>query len=292
MKTRPTAKLASVVLSAALAGCSYVNTDTGPRNELTLSSPSGKATVSLEGGRITSWKTACGKELFFMPERPVSPGGDWSHGGTSLCWPWFGRGSSADGAIHGFARNRRFTLVRRERGDEGETVRLKMKVSAADHPEFPHDAVVTLTVSLTDRLSLVLKTENTGTRPFEITEGFQSYFAVSSYGKIVFNGVEATDFAAVDGMDRAFRRRAGDFGFTDSLAGMTFDMESSGNSGIVVWTPGTVEKANRNLAHDDCPRFIVIGPSSRAAEGAVTVAPGGSHELKYSMRMRRSDYGS
>ena len=58
---------------------------------------------------------------------------------------------------------------------------------------------------------------------------------------------------------------------------------ASGNSGLVVWTQGTVEPANRNLAKDDCPKFIVIGPSSRPAEGTVTVKPGESQELSYTL---------
>ena len=274
-------KLASVLLPLAVlaAGCAWKpDADDGC---VRLVSGSGQAVVSLDGGRVLSWKDAGSRELFFMPEKPWSAGGDWSHGGTSVCWPWFGRKGERQHLIHGFARNRRFSLRGRRAVAGGESVTLGLRVSKDENPHFPYDADLELSVSLTDRLSLRLKTTNTGDRPFEITEGLQSYFPVSDYGKIVFRGVEKDDFPLVDGMDKAFARPEGHFGFADGGTGRGFRLCATGNTGLVVWTPGTVEPANRNLAKDDCPRFIVMGPSSRAAEGAVSLKPGESRELVY-----------
>lgn len=263
------------------AGCT--GKPASDENEITLRSPSGSAVVSLDGGRVISWKNAEGEELFFMPAKPNSPDGDWSHGGTSLCWPWFGPNGPDKKLIHGFARNRRFTVRDRRRIDGGESVILGFKTAANANPRFPHDTDVELSVSLTDRLTLKLRTVNLGTRPIDVTAGLQSYFPVSGYGGVSFRGVTAEDFSAVDGMDKAFKRRSDTFGFKDSGSGRSFTFTASGNSGIVVWTPGTVEPANRNLAVDDCPKFIVIGPSCRAAEGALTVRPGESREISFGM---------
>ena len=270
-----------VLLSLAIlaAGCAW-NPDAGD-GCVRLVSASGQAVVSLDGGRVLSWKDASSREQFFMPEKPWSPGGDWSHGGTSICWPWFGRKDNQQHLMHGFARNRKFTLRCRRAIADGESVTLGFRVSKDENPYFPYDADLELSVALTDRLSLKLKTTNIGDRPFEITEGLQSYFPVSDYGKIVFRGVEKEDFPLVDGMDKAFPRHNGHFGFADGGTGRGFRLSATGNTGLVVWTPGTVEPANRNLAKDDCPRFIVIGPSSRAAEGAISLKPGESRELVY-----------
>lgn len=271
-----------VVSALSLAVATVLGCSCEPSSEagsVKLSSTSGSAVVSLKGGRILSWKDASGRELLFMPAKPNSPDGDWSHGGTSVCWPWFGRKGSEQRMIHGFARNSSFSLRSRESVAGGESVTLGLKVLKSDNKNFPYDADVELTVTLTDRLSMKMKTSNLGAEPFEITEGFQSYFPVADYGKIVFCGIAPNDFAAVDGMDKAFRCLSGSFGFKDLSRGRVFSMKTSGNSGLVVWTPGTVEPANRNLAPDDCPKFIVLGPSSRAAEGAVMVKPASSHEL-------------
>ena len=264
------------------AGC---GSKTG--NSVTIASASGSVTVSLDGGRILSWKDANGSELFFMPAKQWAPDGDWSHGGTSICWPWFGRKGTEQSLIHGFARNRRFMLRERKAVPGGESVTLGLKVLKSDSAYFPYDTDLEFKVSLTDRLALKLKTTNSGKEPFEIAEGFQTYFPVADYGKIVFCGVESKEFALVDGMDKAFKRLNGDFGFKDAASGREFKLNASGNTGLVVWTPGTVEPANRNLAKDDCPKFIVIGPSSRPAEGTVTVKPGESHELSYTLDLRQ-----
>ena len=260
----------------ALAGCKA-----SQEKIVSIASGSGSTTVSLDGARILSWKDANGKELFFMPAKQWSPDGDWSHGGTSICWPWFGRKGTEQSLIHGFARNCRFTLRDRKTVPGGESVTLGLKVLKSDSAYFPYEADLEVTVSLTDRLALKLKTTNLGKEPFEIAEGFQTYFPVADYGKIVFCGVESNEFALVDGMDKAFKRLTGDFGFKDAASGRELKLNASGNTGLVVWTPGTVEPANRNLAKDDCPKFIVIGPSSRPAEGVVTIKPGESHELSY-----------
>ena len=237
----------------------------------TVSSPNASVLVSSKGARILSWKDAAGRENFFMPEKKESPDGDWSHGGTSICWPWFGRKGNKQSLIHGFGRNVEFTLRRREKTAQGETIVLGTEASGTD---------LEISVSLTDALEIKMKSVNRSSAPVELSLGLQSYFSVSDYKNIVFFGVDGKDFAAVDGMDKAFKRRGDRFGFRDSRSGRIVKLKALGNTGVVVWTPGTVEPANRNLAVDDCPKFIVIGPSARANEGAITLAPGMSHELK------------
>jgi glucose-6-phosphate 1-epimerase len=236
----------------------------------TLVSPCANATVSAKGGRILSWKDAAGRERLFMPAKPESAGGDWSHGGVSVCWPWFGRKGDKQSLIHGFARNLVFTLRGREKTAHGETLTLGAVAPGLD---------LELAYSLTDKLTMKMTTRNLAASPAEVSLGIQAYFPVSAYRNIVFSGVKDKDFAAVDGMDKAFGRLGAKFGFRDSGSRRAVALEAAGNTGLVVWTPGTVEPANRNLAVDDCPRFVVIGPCSRKAEGAVTLDPGKTHEL-------------
>lgn len=250
------------VLSAAVASAAET---------FALSSPNGSALVSSRGARVLSWKDAAGGEVFFMPAQKESPDGDWSHGGSSICWPWFGRRGDRQSLIHGFGRNLEFTLRSRVKTSCGETIVLGTKASDID---------LEISFSLTGGLAMKMKSVNLSSSPVELTLGIQSYFPVSSYRNIVFFGVKDKDFAAVDGMDKAFRRIGAEFGFRDSGSRRVVELKADGNTGVVVWTPGTVEPANRNLAVDDCPGFIVIGPSARADEGAVKLAPGGSHELE------------
>ena len=272
----------ALALMVLAAGCAHEKAADG--DKIVLASASGSATVSLTGGRVLSWKDADGRELFFMPERQWSANGDWSHGGMSICWPWFGRKGDVQSLIHGFGRNSRFALRCRRPVANGEEVVLGVKVAKTDNAFFPYDAEVELTVTLTDSLTLKLKTVNAGREPFSFTGGIQSYFPVADYGKITFFGLDDAEFAAVNGMDKAFKRPAGGFGVRDSASGRTYSLSASGNNGIVVWTPGTVEPANRNLAPDDCPKFIVVGPSVRSAEGAIAIGAGEAYEMSYTLK--------
>ena len=91
---------AGVVLVAV---CSAGAVTASPSRTVEIEGLGGRAVVDLQGGRILSWKTPSGAELLFMPRRPESAGGDWSHGGISICWPWFGKKGDRPSSIHGFA---------------------------------------------------------------------------------------------------------------------------------------------------------------------------------------------
>ena len=102
------AALTMVAFTLGLCGCNSAKTSSDARI-VTLENPYGRVAIDLVGARILSWRMA-DKEMFFMPSNPQSPDGDWSHGGLSICWPWFGKKGTAASSIHGFARNKTFTM--------------------------------------------------------------------------------------------------------------------------------------------------------------------------------------
>ena len=223
-----------------------------------------------------------------MPRQRESTGGDWSHGGISFCWPWFGKKGDRASSIHGFARNRRFVLRHRDsKSAGGQAVTLGLSLAAGENPDFPYAADLELTLRMAGALELAMRTKNTGDQPFPLTVGVQPYFAVSRYGAVTLRGVKESDFAAVDGMDAAFPRRGDAFALADAGAGRELRMRAIGNTGVVVWSPGNVEPHNRNLAAGDTERFIGLGPSCRTKEGAITLASGQSHELTFRIEVGR-----
>ena len=275
------AALAMIAFTLGLCGCSSAKTSAGDQI-VTLESRSGRVEIDLVGARILSWRVA-GKEMFFMPSNPQSPEGDWSHGGISICWPWFGKKGTAASSIHGFARNKTFTLQSRRTSAAGSSATLGLTLAAGEEPNFPYAASLELTFSLTDRLTVTMRTLNTGKEPFAFSGGFQPYFAVGSYKTVTLQGVKEADFAAVDGMDAAFPRRGDAFALTDASIGRKISATAKGNTSLIVWSPGSVEPHNRNLAPGDTERFIGLGPAFRAKEGAITLSPGQAHELVFEM---------
>ena len=270
---------AGVVLAAV---CSAGAVTASPSRTVEIEGLGGRAVIDLQGGRILSWKTPSGAELLFMPRRPESADGDWSHGGISICWPWFGKKGEKPSSIHGFARNRRFEVRRREAAEAGRSsVTLGLSIAAGEHPDFPFAADLELTLRMAKRLEIVMRTRNTGDKPFSLSCGIQPYFAVSRYGSVTLSGVKESCFSAEDGMDAAFPRRGDGFSLRDAGAGRELRMQASGNTGVVVWSPGNVEPHNRNLEAGDTLRFIGLGPSCRTKEGAIALASGESHELVF-----------
>ena len=275
------ATLTMITFALVLCGCTGAKT-AGDNRVVALESRSGRVEIDLVGARILSWRVA-GKEMFFMPSNPQSPEGDWSHGGLSICWPWFGKKGTAASSIHGFARNKTFTLQSRRTSAAGSSATLGLTLAAGEEPNFPYAASLELTFSLTDRLTVTMRTLNTGKEPFAFSGGFQPYFAVGSYKTVTLQGVKEADFAAVDGMDAAFPRRGDAFALTDASIGRKISATAKGNTSLIVWSPGSVEPHNRNLAPGDTERFIGLGPAFRAKEGAITLSPGQAHELVFEM---------
>lgn len=244
-----------------------------------LSNTQNRVEVELTGARIVSWRDDKGQERLFMPEKKLSDGGEWSHGGIPLCWPWFGR---KDGAIHGFVRNKRFLVVRRT----ADELLLRYSLAAEEEPSFPHKVDIDVEIRLRDGLSVALRTHNTGAESFDLACGIHPYFAVSDYGKLIFDGVEQAPFACVHGMDKAFpRSSSGDFRMTDEVLKQTLSLHSSGNSHIILWSPGTVEPCNRNLRQEDMTRFVGYGPALIKAAGTLVLQPGEVHTMSLQMSL-------
>ncbi|MBR5548143.1 MAG: hypothetical protein IKU71_00285, partial [Kiritimatiellae bacterium] len=131
-------KCLTIVVATGAMGLFGMMSPTAPSRTVDIVGPGGRAVVDLQGGRILSWKTSAGEELLFMPRRTESAGGDWSHGGISLCWPWFGKKGDKASSIHGFARNRRLAVRHRDSdGAGGSSVTLGLSLAAGEDPDFP-----------------------------------------------------------------------------------------------------------------------------------------------------------
>ena len=281
-------KIIALCAALACAGmCGCASRGSSGTDGLVLEGRAGRVVLDVHGGRMLSWRLPSGEEMLFMPEQRESPDGDWSHGGISICWPWFGKKGDAASSIHGFARNRELTVRGSRIAADGASAVLGLSLAKGEVPDFPYAADMELTVKVSDRLTMTLRTVNTGKEAFSFSNGFQPYFAVSGYRAVTLRGVKTQDFAAVDGMDAAFPRLGDGFALADAGTGREIRAKARGNTGIVVWSPGNVEPHNRNLAAGDTERFIGMGPSNRVKEGPITLAPGQSHELLFELDCRR-----
>ena len=259
--------------------------------------------VSLQGGRILSFKTN-GDEVLWRPRAwRLDSGEGWAHGGIPLCWPWFGTSGPDPKIIHGFVRTRKFSVRRQSRGAARSELVLGLSSSAETKKRWPHDFDLEYRIVLTDRLRLELKTVNTGTQPFQLTAGFHPYFAIGDRDRTVVTGTDGMKFCdsrvtteyrdvwrgdmpLTSSFDHVFVEPRGTafHAIRDPVRRRTIGVSSTGAARLVVWNPGTEEPAWADpapgeLATGDWRHLICVEPAILWKEAARTVEPGGTHLL-------------
>lgn len=138
---------------------------------IALTNACGTVAVDLHGARVVSYVPVGGEDVFLSSDAGL--------GGVSLCWPWFGgQGPSADSRRDGVARYSDFKVVETKNHsycDKELVLRLESDDETRRH--FPHDFALTVSVRLSDRLTVTITGENTGKEPFEVTEAVLPHLA-------------------------------------------------------------------------------------------------------------------
>ena len=268
------------------------------------------ATVSLDGGRVMSFKTG-GEEVLWSPKSWNHKGDSWCHGGIPLCWPWFGKSGPTPDVVHGFAWRSRFEVRGRKDSAGRSELVLGLKPTEASRKEWPCDFDLEYTIVLSDKLSLRLKTANTGTAPFALTAGFHPYFFIGDRDRASvtgtdgmkycdsrlttkYDGVWKGDLKLVSSFDHVFVEPCSTalHKIVDPLLDRRISVSSSGAARLVVWNPGVEEDAFENpgpgqLAVGDWRHLVCVEPSILWKEAAIMLKPGETHELKAEISLEK-----
>ena len=289
-----------IVVAAAIAAAAVAASGA---DTVKLATERAEATVSLHGGRILSFKTSeCG-ELLWRPREWRHGGPGWAHGGIPLCWPWFGSRGPVPGMLHGFAWMQRFEVRGEKKSAERSEVVLGFSSNAETRKIWPYDFDVELKVTLTDRLSLELRTTNTGTGTFQLTTGFHPYFAIGERDRAVVTGTDGMmfcdsrvnrkldnvwkgDMKLVSSFDHVFvePKSTAAHSLLDPVLGRRIDERSVGAARLVVWNPGAEEEYSPNpkpgdLAAGDWRRMVCVEPAILWPDAERQVAPGRTHVI-------------
>lgn len=261
------------------------------------------AVVSLQGGRVMSFKTG-GEELLWSPKSWNHKGDKWCHGGIPLCWPWFGRSGPVPDVTHGFAWRSRFEVRGRKSFAGRSELVLGLKPTEASRKEWPNDFDLEYSIVLTDTLSLNLRTKNTGSKPFILTAGFHPYFFIGDRDRTAITGTDGMKYCdsrlttEYDSVWKGNMKLTTSFDhvfvepyptalhkIVDPLLDRRISVSSSGAARLVVWNPGVEEAAFENpgpgeLATGDWQHLVCVEPSILWKEAAIEMKPGDVHELK------------
>lgn len=261
----------------------------GPVVEIT--NRAARGLIALKGAQVLSW-TPEGRApvLWLSPlarlDQPKS-----MRGGIPVCWPWFAdHPSDPSRPFHGIARIADWDVV--AVSSDGETTRVTLTLPDRANAALPLRP--RLDVEIGHRLRVTLTTLNGGATPVTLTEALHTYFAVSDVAEVTLDGLDGATY--LDKVD-AFARKSqsgpvrfdgetdriylsgGLVRITDPLLHRTISVRSEGSGATVVWNPAA-ERA-RNIA--DIPeggwRCFVCAETANAADAAVIIGPGASHEL-------------
>ena len=294
-------------MAAALSACalfaaepSIIRLDTGRSS----------ATVSLDGGRVMSFKTG-GEEVLWRPKAWNHKGDKWCHGGIPLCWPWFGKSGPTPNVAHGFAWRSRFEVRSRKSSDGRSELVLGLKPTDASRKEWPFEFDLEYTIVLSDTLSLRLKTTNTGAEAFPLTAGFHPYFFIGDRDRTCVTGTDGMKYCdsrlttKYDSIWKGNMNLTSSFDhvfvepyptalhkIVDPLLDRRVSVSSSGAARLVVWNPGAEEEAFENpgpgqLAVGDWRHLVCVEPSILWKEAAVELKPGAVHELKAEISLEK-----
>lgn len=269
---------------------------------LEIKNDSASAKIALQGAHVFEYtRTDEAPLLWVSPESFYRPGKA-IRGGIPVCWPWFGKNAEyPDWPQHGFARTSLWEFVSVEEPDAGTTVViLKLPEPESGRAFFPYRYGLTLTVTVSDSLSVALTTKNIGDKPFVITEALHTYFSVGSIDAVTVHGLESVTYA--DNLE-SFKHKSGDAPividrevdrvYLDTEHACSIDdvalnrkivVEKSGSRSTVVWNPWIDKAAGMADFSDDGYKTMVCIETANALEDFVTVPPGESHTMTQSIQ--------
>ncbi|SHI16199.1 D-hexose-6-phosphate mutarotase [Ferrimonas marina] len=240
------------------------------------------------GGQVLSWCSA-GKERLWLSPLADDSGSKAIRGGVPLCFPWFGGRPGLPS--HGFARTRRWQLLRLEQGEQ--QAQAKLAFSEDDHTLalWPYRFQLTLTVTLRPgELDLALTLHNTGTESWDFTAALHTYLGMAPdtplpelVGRHYFDKLS-------DGQDKEFLQPIAPNPIDAIVPGLGridaagLSLHNHGSDATVVWNPGpSGAKALADVPDAAFAEFLCL--ESAVALQPVTLAAGAQYQLGQRLRL-------
>ena len=277
--------------------------DTTPElPDLVIEHGKSRLRLSLQGAHITEYSVDEDNLLWVSESARYAPGVA-IRGGIPLCWPWFGASmDDEEWPQHGFARTSPFQVLSRHSDARGSSVLIALDDSAAV-PQWRGAASLEVEVRLSDCVCMELRTTNTSDSDLLVGAGLHSYFRVSDCHEIaipVLTGLDYLDKPAgfarktqIDALriggeiDRVYLNPPRRTKLIDPACSRTIEIETWGNTDLVVWNPGPeVAAAIGDFDNDGYLRMVCIEPAI-ALDKRIHLKPGECHVIGQTIRMLR-----
>lgn len=273
-----------------------------------LATRGARASVTLHGAQVLSYVPEGQDEVLWLSSAARIVPGKAIRGGIPVCWPWFGpHPSDASKPAHGFVRTQAWRVTGSASHEGRARLVLAFDTQVLDQNLSPFRAFAELEVTLDDKLTVSLTTENRDKRPFTLTEALHSYFLVGDIGATRVHGLESQPFldqltaTMVAGepapvtinaeIDRIYRANPATVTIDDTVLQRRIRVAKQGSASTVVWNPWIAKAARIGNMGDDTGadgyRRMVCVETANAGTDEVALAPGARHRIVTQISVER-----
>jgi glucose-6-phosphate 1-epimerase len=259
-----------------------------------IQNQSASALISLYGGQILSFKPVDEKaDMLFLSKKSLYGDGKAIRGGIPVCWPWFGPDPKGlQRPNHGFVRNHLWEVTGTKTTETETKIDLQFNESLKHEKTWEQPFTLTLQFSIAKTLTIKLITENTGEKPFSITQAFHTYFNIGGINQVQVLGLEGCTYfdkldqgkekmqtgivTITDEIDRIYEDIDNHLVLNDTANNRRIEIVSENCRTGVVWNPW--QKVMVDLDERDYQRFVCVETGNIAFD-LIQIPPGGENSL-------------
>lgn len=260
------------------------------------------ARVALHGAQVLSWAPKDAEPVLYSSPRAIMEPGKAYRGGIPICWPWFGEHTDdPTKPVHGFARTRFWELTFAKSGASNARLEFRLPIDDETKALFPHQYELTAIIAIGDKLSVTLKTKNTGEELFRIGGALHTYLSVGDINRIQIEGLTECHYLDKIGTptdrfqevplkieeetDRIYRSVASVL-MRDLNQHRAIFVDKAGSRSTVVWNPWVAgSKKIKDLPDRGYQEFVCL-ETANANKDLPTVRPGKTHTLETVLGIR------
>lgn len=253
-----------------------------------------EAKVALQGAHLFHYERAGEEPILWLSEASDFELGKAIRGGVPVCWPWFGFNEDKSLPQHGFARTALWEFVGSDEVDAKTTVlTLRLTHDEKTFQIWNYKFLLELKITISDKLSMELKTINLDDKSFKISQALHTYFSVSHISEVAIKGLDKKpyldaltwkrelqegDITFNQEVDRVYQEVDGEIVLGDK--NRTIHIKNSGSSSVVVWNPWIEKTLRMSGMKPNAYESMVCIESANAFEDARVLQPREVHILR------------
>lgn len=255
------------------------------------------AKIALQGAHLFDYTRYGEPKRLWLSSQAFFEPGKAIRGGIPICWPWFGKlPEHRDWPQHGFARTAMWSVHDISEQDGQHTaVTLTLNHKTVQQAYFPYAFRLFMKITVGEKLTVSLTTENHDTVAFPLSEALHTYFNIGNIAGVSLIGLEGITYAdATDGFrkkfseapigiyqetDRVYINTLDTIILQDQRLGRNLVIGKSGSRSTVVWNPWNEKAAGMADFEDEGYKEMVCVETANALDNAIMLPPKKAHTI-------------